>query len=77
MILVGSKDRDNLEESTFMHEKIPNSILKVLDSIGHGIIIEAPEKTNNFMWNFLREYLNLKFSKYGFSLLIYNSFNIK
>ncbi len=62
LIMVGSKDQGNLRDSKAMHEKIPNSIIEVLEDIGHGIIIEAAEKTNNIMWNFLKERLNLKTS---------------
>lgn len=62
LMMVGSKDVGNLGESKAMLEKIPNSIIEIFEDAGHGIIIEAPEKTNNFMWNFLKEHLNLKTS---------------
>ena len=58
MIIVGSKDEGNLIDSEDMHEKIPNSTFEVLEGIGHGFIIEAPEKTNELMWNFLKKHLN-------------------
>jgi len=62
LIMVGSKDIGNLGDSKAMHEKIPNSIMEIFEDAGHGIIIETPEKTNNIMWNFLKEHLNLKSS---------------
>lgn len=58
LIIVGSRDKDNLRESEFMHQKIPNSTFEVLEGIGHAFIIEAPEKTNEIMWNFLKKHLN-------------------
>ena len=60
LIVAGSKDPDNLRASEIMHEKIPNSNLEILEAIGHGIIIEASEKTNNIMWNFLEEHQDRK-----------------
>jgi pimeloyl-ACP methyl ester carboxylesterase len=59
LIVVGSKDQGNMIASKIMCEKIPNSIVEVLENIGHGIIIEAPEKTNNIMWNFLKDHLDV------------------
>jgi len=58
LIMVGSKDPDNLKESKDMLGKIPNSTIEVLEGIGHGFIIEAPEKTNEIMWNFLKKQMN-------------------
>jgi len=58
LMMVGSRDLGNLGESKAMHEKIPNSIIEIFEDAGHGIIIEAPEKTNNHMWNFLKKYIN-------------------
>ncbi len=58
LIMVGSKDIGNLRDSKAMHEKIPNSIIEIFEDAGHGIIIEAPKKTNDIMWNFLKEHLN-------------------
>lgn len=58
LIIVGSRDEGNLRDSEDMHEKIPNSTFEVLEGIGHGFIIEAPEKTNSLMWNFLKDNLN-------------------
>ncbi|MFX1459028.1 MAG: alpha/beta fold hydrolase [Promethearchaeota archaeon] len=39
----------------FLHEKIPNSKLEILKSVGHAFIIEMPEKVNELMWNFIKE----------------------
>lgn len=60
LILVGSKDQGNLMASKDMHEKIKNSTMEVLEGIGHGLIIEAPEKTNELMWNFIKGHLDQK-----------------
>lgn len=58
LIMVGSKDKLALPiESEFLHQKIPNSKLKVFDGLGHGFIIEEPEKVNNTIWNFIKEHL--------------------
>ena len=58
LIMVGSKDKGNLIDSEWMHGKIKNSTFEVLEGIGHGFIIEAPEKTNDIMWNFLKPHLS-------------------
>ena len=61
LIMVGSKDQLEPQlKSEFLHQKIPNSTLEVFDKLGHGFFIENPEKTNNVMWNFLKEYLQAK-----------------
>ncbi|MHA1492062.1 MAG: hypothetical protein ACTSRI_20720 [Promethearchaeota archaeon] len=39
-----------------MHENIPNSILKVLNGPGHGIIIESADEVSDLMWNFIKQY---------------------
>ena len=57
LIMVGSKDQGNRIDSEWMHGKIQNSTFEVLEGIGHGFIIEAPEKTNNVMWDFLKQHL--------------------
>jgi len=41
-----------------MDGKIKNSTFEVLEGIGHDFIIEAPEITNDIMWNFLKQHLS-------------------
>lgn len=38
-------------------ERIPNSKVEILPGLDHGLTIEAPEKVNNVIWNFIRENL--------------------
>lgn len=58
LIIVGSKDtRNPPERSRLIHEKIPNSKLKVLENLKHGLTIEAPEIVNNLIWDFIKEHL--------------------
>jgi len=58
LIIVGSKDvRNPPERSKLIYEKIPNSKLKILENLKHGLTIEAPEIVNNLIWDFIKEYL--------------------
>jgi len=58
LIIVGSKDvRNPPERSEFIHERIPNSTLKILEKLKHGLTIEAPEIVNNLMWDFIKQHL--------------------
>lgn len=58
LILVGSKEtRNPPERSKLIHEKIPNSKLKVLENLKHGLTIEAPERVNHLIWDFIKEHL--------------------
>ena len=52
------KERNKLKALEAIFEKIPNSTIKLLKGIGHCLIFEAPEKTNEIMWNFLKEHMN-------------------
>lgn len=59
LILSGAKDRyaiPGMLES--MHEQIPNSILETIPGMGHAFNIEAPEETNNTIWNFFQKYIS-------------------
>jgi pimeloyl-ACP methyl ester carboxylesterase len=51
------EERDEIKELEPILKKIPNSTIELLEGIGHGLIIEAPETVNNLMWNFLKEHL--------------------
>ncbi len=58
LIMGGKKDvLAPIMESKFLHEKIPNSRLEVLEGLGHGFMIEEPEKANKIMWDFIQEHL--------------------
>jgi pimeloyl-ACP methyl ester carboxylesterase len=62
LILTGDEDRIILptEEygTDFIHENIPNSTLKIIDTTGHGFVSEAPEKVNKIIWNFIKEHIS-------------------
>ena len=55
LILVGNEDRIilGLNHSELLHDKIPNSILKVIEDTGHGFIVEAHEKVNKLIDEFI------------------------
>lgn len=55
-VFQNEKERDEIKEFVPILEKIPNSTIEMLEGIGHGLIIEAPEIVNNLMWNFLKEH---------------------
>ena len=57
LIMVGSKDQIGPpNESELLHERIPNSQLEIFNGLGHGIMIEEPEKFNDIMWEFIKEH---------------------
>ena len=58
LIIVGNKDHiiPTLKHSELLHESIPNSIIKVLNGPGHGIIIESADEVSDLMWNFIKQY---------------------
>ncbi len=58
LIMAGNKDKlIRFQESEILHEKIPNSRLKIFEGVGHGFIVEAAAKVNETMWDFIKEYL--------------------
>ncbi len=58
LIVVGDKDTNTPPEgSVFMHEKIPNSKLIILENLKHGFLLEQPEKLNEIIWSFLKDYI--------------------
>jgi 3-oxoadipate enol-lactonase len=59
LILVGSKDRiiPGLHHSEFLHEKIPNSRLEIIEGAGHGLPTDSAEILQKLIWNFLQENL--------------------
>jgi len=60
MILVGDEDRIilGLHHSELLHEKIPNSILKIIERTGHGFNVEEPDKVNKIIMDFINEDLS-------------------
>lgn len=58
LVYQNAKERDDLKEIVATFKKIPNSNFELLEGIGHGFIIEAPEKTNELIWNFLKDHLS-------------------
>jgi pimeloyl-ACP methyl ester carboxylesterase len=57
LVFQNDKERDEIKEYEPLFKKIPNLTIELLEGIGHGLIIEAPETVNNLMWNFLKEHL--------------------
>ena len=58
LIMAGTKDLlVPHQNSEILHEGIPNSKLEIIDGVGHGFIVEAADKVNNIMWNFIKEHL--------------------
>ena len=58
LIAIGSKDVNVLPDgSKLLHERIPNSELKIFENLKHGFTIEEPEKLNELIWNFIKKYL--------------------
>lgn len=56
LIICGREDAlTPLEQSEFMHEKIKNSILRVIDNAGHVSNLEQPEQFNKYLSDFLSE----------------------
>jgi len=57
LILVGDEDKIfvGLEHSKLLHEKIPNSKLKIFKNVGHRFVDEIPEKVNKVIWEFIQE----------------------
>jgi len=56
LILSGSKDKMSIPGMLeIMQEKIPNSTLEIIPGMGHAFNTEAPEKTNDLIWNFLQK----------------------
>jgi 3-oxoadipate enol-lactonase len=55
LILVGNEDRIilGLHHSELLNERIPNSILRVINNTGHGFVAEEHEKVNKIIYNFI------------------------
>jgi pimeloyl-ACP methyl ester carboxylesterase len=57
LVFQNDKERDEIKKFEAIREKIPKSTIEMLEGIGHGLIIEAPEIVNNLMWKFLKKHL--------------------
>ena len=57
LILVGSEDRIilGLHNSELLHEKIPNSTLKIIEKTGHGFVVEEHDKVNKLIMDFIHD----------------------
>ena len=58
LVFKNAKERADLKETESLLSQIPNSTIELLEGIGHGLIIEAPETVNSLMWNFLKGHLS-------------------
>ena len=58
LVMVGSEDEFTpIADAKFMHERIPNAQLVVLDGVGHLPTLEAPQECNAAIEQFLRHSL--------------------
>jgi 3-oxoadipate enol-lactonase len=57
LILVGNEDRIilGLNHSKLLHEKIPNSTLKIIENTGHGFVAEQSRVVNEIMYEFIKK----------------------
>jgi len=57
LILVGNEDRIilGLHHSELLKEKIPNSILYVIEKTGYGFNVEEAEKINKIIMDFIQD----------------------
>jgi proline-specific peptidase len=57
LILSGDNDQimPTLKFSQTLHNKIPNSQLKIIKDAGHRFNYEQPEIVNNIIWNFIKQ----------------------
>lgn len=57
LILAGSEDRIilGLHHSELLHEKVPNSILKIIEKTGHGFNVEEPDIVNKLIMDFIND----------------------
>ncbi|MHA1671831.1 MAG: alpha/beta fold hydrolase [Promethearchaeota archaeon] len=57
LILVGNEDRIffGLHHSKLLHEKIPNSKLKIIEKTGHGFVTEESDMVNKLIMDFIND----------------------
>lgn len=72
LIICGNNDAITpLEKSIFMHENIPNSILKTIEKAGHLSNLEQPDKFNKIVYDFIENLPHLSTIKlYGNESLV-------
>jgi hypothetical protein len=49
LVFQNDKERDEIKEFEPILKKIPSLTIELLEGIGHGLIIEAPEIVNNLI----------------------------
>ncbi|MHA1379841.1 MAG: alpha/beta fold hydrolase [Candidatus Helarchaeota archaeon] len=58
LIIVGTKDLLlPANHSRKLHKHIPNSELKIIDGVGHGMTYEAADKINPLIWEFIKKHM--------------------
>jgi 3-oxoadipate enol-lactonase len=57
LVIAGSADKlGHVENAEMMSSRIPNAELVILEKMGHGFCVEAAEKTNSIILDFLKRY---------------------
>lgn len=56
LITVGSKDYF-VSHAKLLHDGIKDSRLEIIEGFGHGFFIEAADRLNGVLWNFIKEFL--------------------
>jgi len=56
LITVGSKDH-LVPHVKLLHDGIKDSRLEIIEGFGHGFFIEAADRLNDVLWNFIKEFL--------------------
>ena len=60
MVMAGSVDKlGPVENARIMSSRIPNAELVILENMGHGFSVEAAEKTNNLILDFLKKHRSI------------------
>ena len=54
LIIVGEKDKVNLEASRYLNREIKSSELRVIPECGHSVMIEKPQEFNQILEEFIR-----------------------
>lgn len=55
LIIVGEKDKVNLEASRYLNREIRGSELRIMSGIGHTVMTERPEEFNQILEEFIRD----------------------
>jgi len=54
LVIVGEKDKINLEASRYLNKEIKGSELQIMPGFGHTVMIENPEEFNRILEEFVR-----------------------